>query len=709
MTKQSLTKQAAGGFKQGRRRAAVSLAGLLAWTGVMTQFGDASAQQIEGDFAERWVSSDERLELRIDDTHELANAQLRILIGDDDYSGVTTRSAPGVLHVETGVVGLPAGNTQVIVYAENASGWTEITRLPLRVRTRAGFEEAQFEPRLAMTNASQWREGHRDQSPPPQRPTYHNLAGNFALQSRHTRGAFELESRGSIVGSSVRQEALRFSQQREAAPKVDLADFLVTLRAGETAFNLGHISIGSHPLLINYLSSRGLDMTHSFGSRLDLHAAAVAGQQVTGYSRLLGVDFDDNRVTMATLGFSPLRDRPSAIRMELSWMDAERPSLAGFNIGEVTDAERSSGLGLRLSAATDGGRAAAELAWARSRYVNPEDPLLSFGQTLVAVEEESSNAWQASARFALLRNRQLGKHYANVNLNVNFQRVDPLYRSLGAFVQPDVQQLAAALSSQLGSYSLQLRHSEQEDNLDSIPTVLKTRTRNTTADFTWPLGALKANPETGRSLWPNLTLRAGRVHQFAANEPIPQFSEFNSASHLPDQVTVQYGAQANWSLGMVSLGYALNFSDQDNRQPGRELADFQSLNHGVTVNWNVNNTLSVNAGISRARNAEREREIARYSDSLNGGLSWRINQRMALALNWQGGRSHDSLDQAAARNRSLNANLSGGFDLPLPGRRVPAQLFFAYTRQSSSNENRIFGFDSQFGTWAFNSGLSFSF
>lgn len=681
-----------------------SVAALLAAPGL------PQAAIVESSFADGWVSSGERLEIQLDDRSEVLGARLRVLIGADDYSGLTTLAAPGLLHVETSIVGLPAGQSELVVYREALDGWREVGRQTLRVRSRAGFEESETSPRLSLTNKSQWREGHRDQAPPPARATYHDLAGNFSLQTRHTRGELELTSRVQVVGSSVRQEALRFGQRFDDAPKVDLAEYLLSLRHRDSAFELGHLSVGNHPLLVSYLSSRGMAFSQRVGPRVDFRAAAVAGQQVTGYSRLLGVDFDDNQVTLASLGFSPLESRPDALRLEFSWMDAERPSQSGFNIGQVTDAERSRGLGLRLSAQTPGRRVGGELAWARSRYVNPDDPLLSFGQALVPVVEESNGAWSASTRIALLQNHRIGENRsANVSLNASFQRVDPLYRSLGAFVQPDLQQLTVSLSGQLGSYSLQLRHSDQQDNLDRIPTVLKTRTRGTTADFSWPLGSLRANPATGRSLWPNLGLRAGRVHQFAANVPVPEFSEFDSPSHLPDQVTLQYGLQANWSLGRASLGYALNFTDQDNRQPGRELADFKSLNHGVNMSWMLGSALSLNVGVSRARNAELERGIARYSDSLNAGMNWRISQRMALATAWQGGRNHDSLAQAEARNRSLNATLSGNVDLPLPGRRVPAQLFVAYSRQSSSSENRIFNFDSRFGTWTLNSGLSFAF
>lgn len=672
---------------------------------------DTAVAAVSGaQFADRWIDPGEALELRFDDP-ALHEAPLRVLIGRDDYSGVTRWAAPGVLLIDTSVAGLAAGTLQMVVYHESAEGWRELGRFPLRVRTRAGFEEAEVSPRLDLSNKSQWNEGRRGDTPPPPRSTYHDLAGSLQLETRHTRASMQLDSRFRFVGSSVQREALRFGQLRDDAPKIDLSDFLLGMTVGAgTKFELGHLSVGDHPLLIQHLSSRGVQASGSLGQRFDYRGSAVAGQQVTGYNRLLGADFDGNTITTGTIGFNPLLGQPQALRLELAVMDAERPSQAGFNIGEVTDAEKSRGIGLVLKTRTPGGRVGAEVAWALSRYDNPEDPLLSFGQPLVPVIRETNAAWQAALQASLLRDRPIGtERHANLDLQLNYQRVDPLYRSLGAFVQPDLQQFGATLSGRLGLYTLQLRFAEQEDNLDRIPTVLKTRTRSTGADLGWPLGALRAEATDGRSAWPNLSLRTQRIHQFAANVPDPIASEFNSPSHLPDQVTTQYGLQASWSLPRGSLGYSLSFSDQDNRQPGRERADFQSLNHGLNLGWSPWPSLSLNVGLMRGRNGDREQALARYNDSISAGINWRLGERSTLNLNWQQGRNHDSLAQAEARNESFNGQLASQVNLPMGPRRVPAQFFVAYSRQASTQLNRLFGFDNEFGTWSINSGLSFSF
>lgn len=698
------------GPQQGRGRRhgqALAIAVALA-IGLGSRAGLAAS--IEADFSGRWVDPHETLEVRLADPARLSGAALRVMVGADDYSGVSRLTEGGSLVIDPRVAGLPSGLTELVIYTDHAQGWQELGRLPLRVRTPAGFEEVEVSSRTDLTNKSQWSEGRSGQSPPPQRSTFHDLAGNYEWQSRLTRDQLELRSRFQLVGSSVRQEALRFGALQNDAPKVDLSSYELGLRVGESAaLAMGHLSVGNHPLLVNYLSSRGLEASGRLGPRLDYRAAAVAGQQVTGYNRLIGADFDDNTIYLGSVGFAPIHGRPDAMRVELAFLDAERPSQPGFNIGEVTDSEKSRGIGVLLKGRTPGGRIGGEISWARSRYVNPEDPLLSFGQSVVSVEEETNQAMQASLQFGLLQNRQLGDHQASLHLHLNYQQTDPLYRSLGAFVQPDLEQFSAVLSGQLGLTSLQLRYAEQEDNLDRIPTILKTRTRSSGLDLNWPLGALRAGPAGERSWWPDLGLRVARTHQFAGNNPEPLSSEFNSPSHLPDQVTVQYGLQASWPLPRGSVAYSLSFSDQDNRQPGREDADFQSLNHGLNLSWSISQALSLNTGLSRSRNAERERDIARYVDSANAALNWRPWDRLAISVNWQQGLNSDSLDEAEGRNKSLGINLAGNVDLPLGARRVPAQLFVSYARQTSTSINRVFGFDNEFGTWSLNSGLSFSF
>ncbi|MCA9739785.1 MAG: hypothetical protein KC645_19315, partial [Gemmatimonadetes bacterium] len=74
----------------------------------------------------------------------------------------------------------------------------------------------------------------------------------------------------------------------------------------------------------------------------------------------------------------------------------------------------------------------------RSRFDNPEDPTLAQGFDLVGVEEETSGARYLEASVDALRDLRLSDT-RRVRLTVGYrhERVDPLYRSLGAYTQAD--------------------------------------------------------------------------------------------------------------------------------------------------------------------------------------------------------------------------------------------------------------------------------
>jgi hypothetical protein len=60
-------------------------------------------------------------------------------------------------------------------------------------------------------------------------------------------------------------------------------------------------------------------------------------------------------------------------------------------------------------------------------------------------------------------------------------------------------------------------------------------------------------------------------------------SLFDSASQVPDQITTSQVLGAEWQPGTARLTYEWDRSLQDNRQPGRESADFETVKHTFGV------------------------------------------------------------------------------------------------------------------------------
>jgi hypothetical protein len=665
----------------------------------------------ESNFADRWVGDREDLQLGLERDEALQTKPLRVLIGTTDVTGLISVTGPGQLLIRTSLIGLPRGESDVVVYLEGRGGaWTEHARLPLKVRGAAGFDRNEFRPRVQLTGKSQLDENTSGASPPPERSTYQDFAQNLGFDSSHQRGGFTLRTRFNAIGSSVRSEALRFGVLGEDAPKLDLADYLVEVEHTGWVLGLGHVSAGQHPLLVNGLASRGLQLRRSFaGGRFDLSAASVNGQSIVGYNNLFGINYDDdNYVTTSQLGFEALPGRPGALRLELSWMDATRASLPGFDIGEVPDAERSHGLGATLYLSTPQGRVNGSASFARSEYTNPRDPFLAEGDELIPVREEMEAARELQLNFALLQNAAwLGMQGVNANLNLRHQRIDPLYGSLGAFVRPDTLRNELGLGLKLGQVYLQGRAGASEDNLDDIPTILKTVTRDHGLDATLPLAALFGADTAPSIWWPSVTLSAGRVQQYAGNMPPPDESDFNSASHLPDQVTETFGTTLNWNLKSFGIGYSVAYSKQDNRQPGREFADFDNLNHGLSLSWQPGTRFFLSANLGAAANGDRENALDRYTDSASLSVNANLSERITLIGSYNIARNHDSQANAEDRMRSLNAALSGSFELPVGGwRRLPMQVFVSFSRQQGESVNRLFGFTSDMGAWTLNSGFN---
>src|SRR5690606_26107042 len=149
------------------------------------------------------------------------------------------------------------------------------------------------------------------------------------------------------------------------------------------------------------------------------------------------------------------------------------------------------------------------------------------------------------------------------------ERADPLYRSIGAYVQPDVESNGVDVTGSLGSLAVQGSYSGSRDNLDDLPSVLTTKTRTQGLSASIPVSTIVS--ATGAWFLPQVSWMWQRNRQFGEGVPVNGgFSE----SHVPDQVSTNQSVSVAWSLNASTLTYRWNRTFQDNRQTGREQADF---------------------------------------------------------------------------------------------------------------------------------------
>ncbi|MGH9752823.1 MAG: hypothetical protein ACREA2_08560 [Blastocatellia bacterium] len=716
------------------------------------------------------VTSNEKIELSLSRALQPADGSLAVLIGDTDVTGMLMMEAANVSY--TPRLPLPAGQSDVTVWLVSAGNqWKEIARFPLRVaaiatgngssgattdgaavpssssgdestnaqaapandatpKRRWGFDKVEPIKNISLNLRSQPGSANFPVPPPGTiREKFTDLAGQSALGATFTRGAFVWSNQFEMIGSSFQSEALRFGELGQRAPNVDLSSYLVQVQHGASNFALGHVSFGAHRHLINGLSSRGMSVKIALGRRADFTASAVNGTSVVGWNNFFGLNRSKHQILSGALGFEFLHARPQGFRIEAAALSGSLLPLNNFSRRTLTDAERSAGGSLRLIAGDPRNRFKLDAGFARSRFTNPSDPLLEQGLNVQPVRETTRSARFVDAGLVLLRDVTLNsRQKANLTFNFLHERVDPLFRGVGAVTQADRFQNQFELVGALGEASFTLSHTRFNDNLDDVPSILKSLTRRESLNVNMPLSALVTpfivrrqpadNQTNGQSngqsfQWlPRVGFTVDRVHQFGAFFPV------NGAFRpdlIPDQISLNYNLSADWQFTKWRLGYQFNRSSQDNRQPGRELADLEYLIHGLTLGLSLTPALDVNFEVNneRANNFEfrRAERTMRYAINTN----WRMTSRAAFALNLSTIGAGDLARTSISRSIEGDAQLSYRMDGEHPvwqrlfANRMQAQFFIRYANRFARMRDLLFVINSINKVWTLNTGMNLTF
>ena len=443
------------------------------------------------------------------------------------------------------------------------------------------------------------------------------------------------------------------------------------------------------------------------GSRVTLRGAALNGSSIVGWSNPFGLSRSEHRVWSLGLGVEALPSRPGALRFDLDVLDGSLLPLADFNQGVVNDAEENDGWSARIASSLLGGRLAVRAGYARSDYRNPEDPLLFQGTDVVAVEAEERSARHLDIDIALLQSVPLGAdQFTDLQLSLRHERIDPQYRTVGAFVQADREQNGADLIGSFGPVSVQVGHSRSEDNLNDIPSILKTKTRTTQVNFGVPLTMIF--DERPRPWLPAAQLGFQRTAQRAEGEPID--GDFNSPSHLPDQVSLDQFANLEWQGSRWQFGLNWNLSDQDNRQLGRDLDDFENEAFGARLSLAPHGRFDVSLEWTESE----ARSLADNREELNSrwGIDtlWRMTDAMSLSARYALDESED--DPRTSTNESTNLDLEWSLRFAWRETRRhggSGQFFLRYSAQDFESEDQVFLFRIARDSQTIRAGFNLSF
>ncbi|CAN5870137.1 hypothetical protein BH24GEM1_BH24GEM1_18500 [soil metagenome] len=630
---------------------------------------------------DRWVRPDQPLRVRFSRPLARSEGRPAVLLGRTDVTALTALRGSELTY-RPARVPLPRGETELVVYLVSDTGaWHEVGRLPVKLLTTSGFEHAAVIPKIDLVTDGELGQGHSPVDPQA-RGFHQDLTASMGFQSAMLRQGWSLETQANAVGVSREEQRLRFNQRGVDAPAFDLSDYLVELGRGPASVALGHTSFGANRHLVSGFSSRGIVGGLRLGPGTQLGLAALNGSSLVGWNNPLGLASPDHRIWSATLGVDLIPSVPGAVHLDATVLDGSLLPVAGFNQGVVNDAEESRGAGLQLTASDPRQRFRLAAGLTRSRFTNPADELLSQGASVVAVRTSSRSARYLEAGLQLLQNHMLGgRTAANLSAGFRHERVDPLFRSIAAGPRADWDQNVLEATAGLGPLSLQYAHSRARDNLADVPSILTTRTRDHTLNGALPLGALLRAPPAAW-WWPllNLSYQVNRQR----GDGVPVNGGFNP-SHVPDQLLRNATLGLGWQLTSWSLAYRHNVVRQDNRQPGRELADFRSWVHALTLG--VTPASAVTLSLDLSDEHQRNLEFATVQRTRRAGLQgdWRLLTNTAFQGFVSFGRSDDSPSTQQTDNTELRFEASQGFNLyRRPESGTQARAFLRYGRNANS-------------------------
>ncbi|MBI3653493.1 MAG: hypothetical protein HY231_20885 [Acidobacteria bacterium] len=575
---------------------------------------------------------------------------------------------------------------------------------------RGGFDKLDFTPSLTIGYKSQAAESHFPATNRPSRPTFSDVTVQGSFKSEAARGIFISQNQFDIAGSSFQQEALRFGQLGNDAPRLDLASYLMQFQISKAKFLVGHTAYGTNRLLVNSFSSRGITMTLPLPQGLDLTLAAMNGTSIVGIENFFGLSNRQHQILGGTLGVEFIKSRPSGLRLEATYFSGYVQALNSVSQSSINDVERSRGLGFRILASDPKQRLRVDGGFARSVFINPADPLVNQGLAVVEVPNLARNARYLEAGFDILKDVEVTKtRKATLTFNYRHETVDPLYRSLGASTQADKTQNQFELIGNVGEILAQFSLIRFHDNLRDVPSILKSLSRAERFSIGAPLTAIFGDANQPKALLPRVSYTLDRIHQFGAALPINGGFEI-APEAIPDFLGTNQSFTSDWQLNKLRLGYRFNHSVQNNQQRGREQADLFNFVHAISTGINATKTLDLNFEFSmeQARSIENQRtdRTFRFANSIN----WRITQHNLLATNL----SHTLLGDTAKtnRNRNLELDVQWSYQFTIGKekfKKLQGQAFIRYANRYAKARDFAFGLDTRTKAQTLNIGMSFTF
>lgn len=689
------------------------------------QAGKLDPLAITANFADRELSPTDSLEFTLSRSLQPGDGSLAVFIGTSDVTPFF-ESSEQTYSYHNLIFPLAAGDTRIDIYLIAPAGeWKAIAEIPLKIRSETpasgdtniaptetastenpdGFE---FTPNVVLNVKSQNQIKSFPDGSAPERNPFTDLAGQGTFSIKIAKSGWALSNQIDLAGSSFRQEALRFGELENKAPQIDLSSYLVELSKGRFKINLGHVSFGSNRHLINGFSSRGFTVTVPLGAQNEISFAAANGTSIVGYGNLLGISRKKHSLLSTTFAREFLEERPGGLRLEFSVTRGSLLPLGNFNQGEINDAEKSLGFGFRVLGNDKKQRLRYEAGFTRSKFTNPSDPLLEQEFEVTKLLPITRNAYYGEISFDLFQDLKTWKEKTfKLTGTYRHEEIEPLFRSIAAFTQADRRRHQFEVSGNLGEMSFGFGNLRERDNLNDIASILKTLTRRNNVRFGMPLNSF-FTPEKPNKWLPVVSYTFDHVHQFGAS--LPQNGEFADESQVPDQQSYNHVFNTQWAITeKISIAHAYTRGFQDNRQPGRENADFATASNAVTVNYKPSDSLGLDFELSRER--QKNFEQPRIDRTFRAGTRGTWQPAFLKNSVFSGGFSvtlaGDLGNLSDARNVELDAQWAYNFSYgEKKFKKFSGQFFVRFANRYGDTIDRQFFLNSINKAQTFNAGLT---
>lgn len=545
---------------------------------------------------------------------------------------------------------------------------------------------------------------------PAERATFNDFTFTGSIKNEVRIGALASESNFDFAGSSFKPETLQFAALGREAPDIDLSSYLMNFQLGKAKFSLGHTSFGASRHLVSSFSSRGLSINIPINKRFDLTAGILNGTSVVGIGNFLGVGKIRHQVQGATLGIEIFPQRAGAMRLEITGFNGYLQALNNVSEGRVVDAERSRGFGLRFLTSDKTDRFKLEVGYTLSRFFNPQDTTLDPDGSAVPLPAALRSAHYGEASYKILKDIKLTKT-KNLNLTVGFryEYVEPLFKSLGASASADKFTHDYTFDGSVGELTFQYGHARANDNLRSVPSILKSLTRTNKFSLAFPLAAFVGKADKPSPLLPRLGYSLDRTRNFGAGIPVNGGFEIDIAT-IPDLLNTNQTFSSAWQFKKFTFEYTYNRSFADNRQRENETKDQLGWVHGFTVGINPLQILTFNVGFTFDSQRNFELNQINQTKNLTFGANWQPFKGATFASNFSQALAGDTA--RTNRNRNINYDMQFAYNFGFEKskfRKFGTQMFIRFADTFARQRDFVNDLNNRTQTRIMTAGMTFNF